>query len=146
MKYLRGVVRIWTRLTHRSSGGSRSHATLGSANLTVEVALVGQGNVKSVRALALFLLVAASAGCGPRAHIPLRPIDLQGTLTQTDSGAILARSLAPVLYLQRDERFPLSRVVGVVHPTKRVIAYHLLWRDDVNGCIFAPSRRLRCTI
>ena len=89
--------------------------------------------MKSVRALALFLLVAASAGCGPRAHIPLRPIDLQGTLTQTDSGAILARSLAPVLYLQRDERFPLSRVVAVVHPTKRIIAYHLLWRDDVNG-------------
>jgi hypothetical protein len=79
------------------------------------------------------LLVAASVGCGPRAHIPLRPIDLQGTLATDDSGAILARSLAPVLYLQRDERFPLSRVVAVVHPTKPIIAFHLLWRDDVNG-------------
>jgi len=38
-----------------------------------------------------------------------------------------------VLYIQRDETFPLSRVVAVVHPTKRIIAYHLLWRDDVNG-------------
>jgi hypothetical protein len=37
------------------------------------------------------------------------------------------------LYLQRDERFPLSRAVAVVHPTRPVIAYHLLWRDDVNG-------------
>ena len=46
---------------------------------------------------------------------------------------MLARSLAPVLYLQRDERFPLSRVVAVIHPAKRIIAYHLLWRDDVNG-------------
>jgi len=46
---------------------------------------------------------------------------------------MLARSLAPVLYLQRDERFPLSRVVAVVHPDKPIIAYHLLWRDDVNG-------------
>jgi hypothetical protein len=46
---------------------------------------------------------------------------------------MLALSLAPVLYLQRDERFPLSRVVAVIHPTKRIIAYHLLWRDDVNG-------------
>ncbi|MEO5589863.1 MAG: hypothetical protein ABIS03_09770 [Gemmatimonadaceae bacterium] len=51
----------------------------------------------------------------------------------TDSGAMLARSLAPVLYLQRDERFPLSRIVAVLHPTRPVIAYHLLWRDDVNG-------------
>lgn len=38
-----------------------------------------------------------------------------------------------MLYLQRDERFPLSRVAAVLHPTKRIIAYHLLWRDDVNG-------------
>jgi hypothetical protein len=63
----------------------------------------------------------------------LRPIDLPGALAASDSGVLLARSLAPVLYIQRDETFPLSRVVAVVHPTKRVIAYHLLWRDDVNG-------------
>ncbi len=58
---------------------------------------------------------------------------LPGALAEADSGAMLARSLAPVLYLQRDERFPLSRVVAVVHPTRPIIAYHLLWRDDVNG-------------
>ncbi|MDO8501662.1 MAG: hypothetical protein Q7S20_07445 [Gemmatimonadaceae bacterium] len=58
---------------------------------------------------------------------------MQGTLAPDDSVAMMARSLAPVLYLQRDERFLLSRVVAVVHPTKSVIAYHLLWRDDVNG-------------
>jgi len=56
-----------------------------------------------------------------------------GALPLSDSGAILARSLAPVLYLQRDEKFPLSRVAAVVHPVKPIIAYHLLWRDDVNG-------------
>jgi len=54
-------------------------------------------------------------------------------LAESDSGALLARSLAPVLYIQRDETFPLSRVVAVVHPTRRIVAYHLLWRDDVNG-------------
>lgn len=81
---------------------------------------------------ALFV-IALSGGCGPRAHIPLRPIDLPGALSVADSGAMLARSLAPVLYLQRDERFPLSRAVAVVHPTRPIIAYHLLWRDDVNG-------------
>jgi hypothetical protein len=71
--------------------------------------------------------------CGPHAHIPLRPANLPGALAPTDSGAILARRLAPVLYLQRDETFPLERVVAVLHPTRRVIAYHLLWRDDVHG-------------
>ena len=45
----------------------------------------------------------------------------------------LARSLAPTLFVQRDEYFALSRVVAVVHPTRPVVAYHLLWRDDVNG-------------
>jgi hypothetical protein len=50
-----------------------------------------------------------------------------------DSVAVLARSLAPILYIQRDEFFPLKRVVAVVHPTRRIIAYHLMWRDDVNG-------------
>ncbi|MEO8192658.1 MAG: hypothetical protein ABI681_02325 [Gemmatimonadales bacterium] len=79
------------------------------------------------------VLAVLATGCGPRAHIPLRPVELRGTLRPADSGAMLAQSLAPVLYLQRDERFPLSRVVAVIHPTKRIIAYHLLWRDDVNG-------------
>jgi hypothetical protein len=71
--------------------------------------------------------------CGPHAHIPLRPANLPGALAPTDSGAVLARRLAPVLYLQRDETFPLERVVAVLHPARRVIAYHLLWRDDVHG-------------
>ena len=73
------------------------------------------------------------SACGPRAHIPLRPANLPGALAPTDSGALLARRLAPVLYLQPDETFPLERVVASVHPTRRVIAYHLLWRDDVHG-------------
>ena len=71
--------------------------------------------------------------CGPHAHIPLRPANLPDALAPTDSGALLARRLAPVLYLQPDETFPLERVVAVLHPFRRVIAYHLLWRDDVHG-------------
>jgi hypothetical protein len=80
-----------------------------------------------------WLLLILLTGCGPKAHIPLRPADLSGLLTPADGGALLARSLAPVLYLQRDETFPLTRAVAVLHPRKRVIAYHLMWRDDVNG-------------
>jgi hypothetical protein len=38
-----------------------------------------------------------------------------------------------LLYVQRDEWFPLDRVVAVVNPDRPIIAYHLLWRDDVHG-------------
>lgn len=38
-----------------------------------------------------------------------------------------------MLYLQRDEWFPLERVVAVVHPKQAVIGYYLLWGDDVQG-------------
>ena len=66
------------------------------------------------------------AGDGARTVVPdARPVD--------DSLTMLARALAPVLYLQRDETFPLERVVAAVHPRHRVIAYYLLWRDDVHG-------------
>ena len=132
MKHLRGIVCDWTRLTHRPSCSSRSLAIFGKREAHVGIVRKRQGDGQIARALSVALLIIL-AGCGPRARIPQRPIVLQGALAQTDSGAILARSLAPVLYLQRDERFPLSRAVAVVHPTKPIIAYHLLWRDDVNG-------------
>jgi hypothetical protein len=133
MKDLRRIVGIWTRLTHRPSGCWRSLSMFESVIPTVGVAALRRGTESTASKACTLLIIALSVGCGPRAHIPLRPVDLRGALAQTDSGAMLARSLAPVLYLQRDERFPLSRVVAVLHPTKPIIAYHLLWRDDVNG-------------
>ena len=98
------------------------------------VAELSRGKNPRTQLLAGFwLLLTLLTGCGPKAHIPLRPVDVPGLLAPTDSGAQLARSLAPVLYLQRDETFPLSRAVAILHPTKRIIAYNLMWRDDVNG-------------
>jgi hypothetical protein len=79
------------------------------------------------------LILLSGTACGPHAHIPLRPANLPGALAASDSGASLARRLAPVLYLQPDESFPLERAVAIVHPGRRIIAYHLLWRDDVHG-------------
>ncbi|HJU88320.1 MAG TPA: hypothetical protein VJ672_02955 [Gemmatimonadaceae bacterium] len=89
--------------------------------------------VAARRAIIGASIVASSTACGPRARIPERPLVIPGALDAQDSGAVLARQLAPTLYLQRDETFPLSRAVAVVHPTRRMIAYHLLWRDDANG-------------
>jgi hypothetical protein len=40
--------------------------------------------------------------------------------------------LAPKLFVQPDEPFPLKDVAAIVHPTAGVIAYHLLWDDDVD--------------
>jgi len=88
-----------------------------------------------MRCVLIYCVLGASA-CGPRAHIPPRapqPLTLPGVLSFDDPAAALARSLAPVLFLQRDETFPLERVVAVVHPVRRIIAYHLLWRDDAHG-------------
>jgi len=73
------------------------------------------------------------SACGPKAHIPQRPVALNAALSPEDPSAHVARALAPVLYLQRDEWFRLERVVAVVHPKRPIIGYYLLWRDDVHG-------------
>src|SRR5215210_281387 len=83
--------------------------------------------------IGLLIGLGALAACGPHAHIPPRPLSVPGALAPGDSAAILAKRLAPLLYLQPDETFPLSRVAAVVHPARPIIAYHLLWRDDVHG-------------
>ena len=78
-------------------------------------------------------MLGLATACGPRAHVPARPVTVPNALESADTMARLARRLAPLLYLQRDEWFPLTRAVAVVHPTRRIIAYHLLWRDDAHG-------------
>lgn len=85
------------------------------------------------RCVAIVGLAALASGCGPRAHIPQRPVPVPDAVVASVSQARTARALAPVLYLQRDESFRLERVVAVVHPERPIVAYHLLWRDDVHG-------------
>src|SRR6267143_874640 len=84
-----------------------------------------------IRHAVLVVTLSTVAACSRGAYAPPVP---RPEAFPTDSVTwALARSLAPVLYLQRDEPFPLDRVVAVVHPTRPIIAYHLLWRHDVNG-------------
>jgi hypothetical protein len=83
-----------------------------------------------IRSLAAATLLTA---CGPRIQLPQRPVSVDSALASDDPSAHLARTLAPVLYLQRDEWFQLERVVAVLHPKRPIIGYYLLWRDDVHG-------------
>jgi hypothetical protein len=83
---------------------------------------------------ATFLTISLSVllmSCGPRTHFPPLPPVLPDAVGPEDSAALLARDLAPVLYLQRDESFPLERTVAVLHPTRRVIAYYLTYEHDI---------------
>src|SRR5829696_6653274 len=86
-----------------------------------------------IRLIILTACISSLAACGPRPHIPALPVPVEGALEKPDPVAELARKLAPILHVQRDEWFDLARIVAVVHPTRPIIAYHLLWRDDVNG-------------
>jgi hypothetical protein len=90
-------------------------------------------SLSTITKAAFFLGLILLPGCGPRAHIPVGPVSLERALAPLDSGAVLARRLAPVLYVTPDEKFPLKRVVAVVHPNLRLIAYNLLWSDDIHG-------------
>jgi hypothetical protein len=79
----------------------------------------------------LLLCAALLAACGR--HIQLPPVPVSPPDVADSAGQHLARALAPILYVQRDEPFSLLRVVAVLHPTRPIIAYHLLWSHDVNG-------------
>ena len=44
----------------------------------------------------------------------------------------IIRRLAPRLYTTATEFFPLRDFAAVLHPTERLIAYHLFWDDDID--------------
>jgi hypothetical protein len=88
---------------------------------------------RALKFVAAALIAGGGAlGCGPKAAIPAVPAP-QSIGAVGGRTAHLAVSLAPVLYVHKDEWFPLARAVAIVHPSRRVIAYHMLWRDDVFG-------------
>jgi hypothetical protein len=44
----------------------------------------------------------------------------------------LIRRFAPRLYVTKSEPFPLKDFAVILHPTDRLIAYHLFWEDDID--------------
>ena len=87
--------------------------------------------VHQIRCFASIAAAAVICGCAPHLVIPAAPATVPSAADS--AGRALAISLAPTLLLQRDEPFPLERVVAVMHPTRPIIAYNLLWRHDING-------------
>lgn len=81
--------------------------------------------------IASVTLVMLQIACGP--HVTLPPVPVRVADQSDSAGVALARSLAPVLHVQRDEPFSLERVVAVLHPTRPIVAYHLLWSHDIDG-------------
>jgi hypothetical protein len=94
-----------------------------------------RGRLPKARATLPPIILASflAAACGPRARVPPLGEALRSVQVAPDSIQRMARSLAPTLYLHPDETFPLLRAVAVHHPTRPLIAYHLLWADDVHG-------------
>ena len=138
-----GIVRRRTGLSHEDLHGCTTDNSSGRAdplrNAAADRVTRKRPKTRAVRALAVGLL-ATSTGCGPRLRLPPLLSPPPGSLAPEDAGATLARQLAPVLYLHPDESFPLVRVVAVLHPTRPIIAYHLLWQDDVH-LAWAPFTR-----
>lgn len=134
---LRGIVRRRTGLAHEDLHGCTTVArderlTASVPIMSAAASTIGQRHVSNTLLLAIVSAFAATS-CGPRLQLPSLSSPPPAALGPEDSGASLARELAPVLYLQADESFPLLRVVAVVHPARPIIAYHLLWRDDAHG-------------
>src|SRR5579872_2144583 len=85
---------------------------------------------RPLRGSAIIVGCLVLSACIPPQHLP--PPDTPTPDAADSASVALARSLAPVLYVQPDEYFPLVRVAAVLNPTRPIIAYHLLWSHDVN--------------
>lgn len=140
LQCLRRIVRGRTWLSHEPLQSlNRSPQQLETIECPLPYAREGalrKSTLQRVRPLEFAAVLATSlvillTACGPRTHFPPLPRVLPDAVTPDDSAALLARDLAPVLYLQRDESFPLERTVAVLHPTRRVIAYFLTYEHDI---------------
>lgn len=81
----------------------------------------------------IVVIVLVAVACAPRVELPPAPLAPGAAMQGNDRSTRLAVALAPILYVQRDEPFALDRVAAVVHPIRPMVAYHLLWRHDING-------------
>jgi hypothetical protein len=61
-----------------------------------------------------------------------KALALDQPLELTAAQWALVRRFAPRLYVTSSEFFPLKDFAVILHPTKRLIAYHFFWDDDID--------------
>lgn len=59
-------------------------------------------------------------------------LELEPARSATDQEVELARHFLPRVFVTSDERFELKDLVVVLHPREPLIAYHLVWQDDID--------------
>jgi hypothetical protein len=61
-----------------------------------------------------------------------RALALEPPVEPTARQAAIVTRFAPRLHLVASEPFGLKDVAAIVHPTLRIVAYHLFWDDDID--------------
>ncbi|HEU4390873.1 MAG TPA: hypothetical protein VFV34_23920 [Blastocatellia bacterium] len=61
-----------------------------------------------------------------------RALELDPPRKPDDRQWELIRRFAPRVYVTRSEPFPLKDFIAILHPTRRLIAYHFFWEDDID--------------
>jgi hypothetical protein len=61
-----------------------------------------------------------------------RALTLEPPRTPSAAEMALIRRFAPRLHTAATEFFPLKDAAAVLHPSERLIAYHLFWEDDID--------------
>ena len=61
-----------------------------------------------------------------------RVLELEPARSATDQEVELVRRFLPRVFVTRQEPFELKDLVAVLHPREPLIAYHLVWQDDID--------------
>ncbi len=61
-----------------------------------------------------------------------RAMSLDPPRAPTAAELTVIKRFAPRLHTTATEIFPLKDAAAVLHPTERLIAYHLFWEDDID--------------
>jgi hypothetical protein len=61
-----------------------------------------------------------------------RALSLESPRELTDEEWKMVKRFAPRIYVTPTEFFPLKDFAVILHPQKRLIAYHLFWEDDID--------------
>lgn len=61
-----------------------------------------------------------------------RALEIEPARPLTPEELAIVRRFAPRVYTTPDEPFPLKDFAAVLHPARRIVAYHFFWEDDID--------------